>query len=136
MKSIADILSKFNPKEDKYVSREFQTFGIHLAEKLGDPRKKALYIKYAKHIPRSILEEALRFVVDANARNKGALFMWKLKELQAFTKYPIPKREKKKSEKERLAEIDVAEAEDAKPKKKPRKKRALPLEDELFQNTF
>lgn len=132
MKSIGDILTKFNPKEDKYVSTEFQTFGIYLADKLGDPRKKALYIKYAKHIPRAILEEALRFVVDSNARNKGALFMWKLKELEAFTKYPLPKRQKKKTEKERLDEIDAQEAKLAKPAKKPRKKRALPLEQELF----
>ena len=85
MQSVRDILKKFNPFEDKYVSREFQTFGIHLANKLGDERRKGLYMKLAKTIPRAILEEALRFVVDANARNKPALFMWKLKELNAFS---------------------------------------------------
>jgi len=31
---------------------------------------------------RSILEKALSFVVDSNAHNKGALFMWKLKKLK------------------------------------------------------
>jgi len=86
MQSIRDILKKFNPLEDKYVSREFQTFGIHLANKLGDTRRKGLYMKLAKIIPRAILEEALRFVIDANARNRAALFMWKLKELKAFDK--------------------------------------------------
>ena len=84
--SIGDILKKFNPLEDKYVSRVFQTFGIHLAKKLSDERRKGLYMKLAKTVPRAILEEALRFVVDANARNKAALFMWKLKELKAFDK--------------------------------------------------
>ena len=84
MQSVADILKKFNPVKDKYVSREFQTFGIHLSEKLGDTRRKGVYMKLAKTIPRAILEEALRFVIDANARNKAALFMWKLKELKAF----------------------------------------------------
>lgn len=84
MQSVRDILKKFNPLEDKYVSREFQTFGIHLAKKLGDDRRKGLYMKLAKTIPRAILEEALRFVIDANARNRAALFMWKLKELKAF----------------------------------------------------
>ncbi|MCX7955646.1 MAG: hypothetical protein N2593_00855, partial [Patescibacteria group bacterium] len=65
---------------------EFQAFGIYLAEKLGEPRKKSLYIKLAKTIPRPILEEALRFVIDSNAKKKGALFMWKLKEMGAFKK--------------------------------------------------
>lgn len=84
MQSVKDILKKFNPIEDKYVSREFQTFAIHLSKKLQDERRKSLYMKLAKTIPRAILEEALRFVIDANARNKAALFMWKLKELKAF----------------------------------------------------
>lgn len=89
MQSVRDILKKFNPLEDKYVSREFQTFGIHLAKKLGDERRKGLYMKLAKTVPRAILEEALRFVIDANARNRAALFMWKLKELNAFEKSNI-----------------------------------------------
>jgi len=83
MQTVGDILKKFNPLEDKYVSREFQSYGVYLAEKLGDKRK-GLYIKFAKTIPRPVLEQALRFVVDSNARSKGALFMWKLKELGAF----------------------------------------------------
>ena len=84
MQSVRDILKKFNPVEDKYVSREFQTFGIYLSEKLQDPKRKSLYIRMAKTIPRTVLEVALRFVVDSRARNKAALFMWKLKELKAF----------------------------------------------------
>lgn len=84
MKTIRDILEHFNPLEDKYISREYQSFGVHLAEKLQDERRKSLYIKLAKTHPRPVLEQALRFVVDSNARNKGALFMWKLKELGAF----------------------------------------------------
>lgn len=89
MQSVRDILKKFNPLEDKYVSREFQTFAIHLSKKLGDERRKSLYMKLAKTVPRAILEEALRFVIDANARNRAALFMWKLKELNAFNKSNI-----------------------------------------------
>jgi len=84
MKTIKDILKHFNPLEDKYISREYQSFGVHLAQKLQDERGKSLYIKLAKTHPRPVLEQALRFVVDSNARNKGALFMWKLKELGAF----------------------------------------------------
>ena len=86
MQSVRDVLKKFDPISDKYVSREYQSFGVHLAEKLEDPRHKSLYIKFAKTIHRPILENALRFVIDAKANSKAALFMWKLKELGAFQK--------------------------------------------------
>lgn len=86
MQTIKDILKKFDPMEDKYISREFQAFGVHLAEKLGDEKHKSLYIRLAKTIPRPILEQAYRFVIDSKAKSKGALFMWKLKEMGAFTK--------------------------------------------------
>jgi len=92
MKTIKDILKNFNPMEDKYISREYQSFGVHLSEKLQDEPRKSLYIKLAKTIPRPILEQALRFVVDSHARRKGALFMWKLKELGAFKNSPKPKK--------------------------------------------
>lgn len=84
MQTVRDILKKFNPLEDRYLSREFQAFGVYLSEKLEDTRRKSLYIKLAKTIPRPVLEQALRYVVDSNARRKGALFMWKLKQLNAF----------------------------------------------------
>ena len=82
MKSVQQILKNFNPTTDKYVSREFQSYGIHLAEELDDYKHKSLYIKLAKTTHRSILERALSFCIDSNAKNKGALFMWKLKQLK------------------------------------------------------
>lgn len=82
MKSIKDILENFNPTKDKYISREYQSYGVHLAEELGDYKHKSLYIKLSRDVPRPILEQALRFVSDSNARNKAALFMWKMKELR------------------------------------------------------
>lgn len=123
MKSLADILAKFNPKEDKYISSEYQLYGVFLAEKLGDTRRKGLYIKYAKLLPRPILEKAYQFVIDSKARNMGALFMWKLKEMGVFEKFKL------RSEKKPTKKID----DDSKPKVvKPRKKRAQAHEDELF----
>lgn len=83
MKSVGQILKKFDPVKDKYISREFQSFGIHLAEELDDYKHRSLYIKLAKTVHRSILEKALSFVVDSNARNKVALFMWKVGQLKA-----------------------------------------------------
>ncbi|MEK7534471.1 MAG: hypothetical protein AAB600_03985 [Patescibacteria group bacterium] len=82
MQSIRRILKNFDPQKDKYISREFQSYGIHLAEELDDYKHRSLYIKLAKTVHRSILEKAFSFVIDSNARNKGALFMWKLKQLK------------------------------------------------------
>lgn len=83
MQSIKHILAKFNPLEDKYISREFQKYGYDLAEELGDLKRKALYIKLAKEVPRVLLEQARNFVKDARARSKPRLFMWKLKQLRS-----------------------------------------------------
>jgi len=82
MQKIGDILVKFNPLEDKYISREFQSYGIYLSESLEDYKHKALYIRLAKTVPRAILEKALSFVKDANARSRAKLFMWKIKKLR------------------------------------------------------
>ena len=83
MFSIGDILKDIDLEKDKYISREFQDYGYRLAEELGDLKHKALYIKLAKETPRVLLEEARSFVKDApNVRNRGRLFMWKLKELR------------------------------------------------------
>lgn len=68
--------------EDKYISREFQSYGIYLAETLNDYKHKSLYIRLAKTVPRAILEKAMSFVKDAHATSKPKLFMWKMKELR------------------------------------------------------
>lgn len=67
-----------------YAHHEFQDYGIYLSEVLHDPKHKALYIKYAKEKPRSVLEKAKGFAKDYNTKsvNRGKLFMWKLKELE------------------------------------------------------
>ena len=83
MQSIKQILDdKKAGEKNKYVSREFQDYGYRLAAELGDMKHKSLYIKLAKTVDRAILEACKRFVMDSNADNKGALFMWKMKELK------------------------------------------------------
>ena len=81
MKSIKSLLTNFSPVTDKHVTRDFQEYGLRLAEDLCDPKRKALYIKLAKTTPKILLDSALTFVKDARARNPAALFMWKLKQL-------------------------------------------------------
>ncbi|MBI4067273.1 hypothetical protein HY407_02725 [Candidatus Gottesmanbacteria bacterium] len=101
MKKIGDILVKFNPLEDKYISREFQAYGVYLTEKLNDLKHKPLYMRLAKTLPRAILEKALSYVMDANVDRKGALFMWKLKELGAWGNKLKIKNEKLKIERKK-----------------------------------
>lgn len=83
MQDLKSILGNVNlDSRDKYLSREFQKYGIYLAERLGDMQHKSLYIKMAKETDRKILDEALSFVMDANAKSKARLFMWKVGQLK------------------------------------------------------
>ena len=83
LQPISSILQKFT-LDDKggRITREFQDFGYRLAKDLDDDAHKSLYIKMAKTVERSILEEARSFVLDANAKSKARLFMWKVGELK------------------------------------------------------
>ncbi len=88
MQKVSDVLNKYKLDDtDKYVSREFQKYAYDLAQELGDMPHKSLYMKLAKETPRGLLESARSFVKDAeNARSKGRLFMWKLKQLKQLKK--------------------------------------------------
>lgn len=97
MQTVGDVLTRFNPLEDKYISREFQSYGYFLAEILNDLKHRSIYMKLAKTMPRALLEKALSYVRDANVKRKGALFMWKLKEMGAWKKNDKEAPKKKKT---------------------------------------
>lgn len=79
-KAIAEVKFKNRPKN---ISKEFQMYGVYLAESLDDTKHYSLYIKLAKEIDRKILEEALNFTKGYyEAKSKAKIFMWKLKELR------------------------------------------------------
>ena len=84
LESIKEILAAKNFLDrKKYITKEFQDFGLRLAKELGDERHKSLYIKLAKTVPRQLLEEARIFIKDAsNVKSKARLFMWKIKQLK------------------------------------------------------
>ena len=86
MQKVSQILKSFDPTKDKYISRDFQAFGLYLAEEMEDPKNKGMYIKLAKINHRAVLERALSFVKDSNADNKVALFLWKLKQIKTEAK--------------------------------------------------
>lgn len=96
---LGDILAKYQARDDgpptegrfgevnKYISQEFQDYGYRLAVDLDDLKHKALYIKLAKTVDRSILERARQFAIDAfTANSRAKLFMWKMKELKNSVK--------------------------------------------------
>ena len=84
MKSIKRIIGETKFKDrPKNISHEFQMYGVFLAESLQDTKHYSLYIKLAKLLPRSILEEALNFTKGYyGAKSKAKIFMWKLTELR------------------------------------------------------
>jgi len=92
---ISDVLKRFDKKEDKYISREFQKYGYDLAKDLGDLKHKSLYIKLAKEEPRARLERIKHQVLETGkGNNLGKLFMWQLKQAhwqEKLTKNRLPK---------------------------------------------
>lgn len=84
MKSISKILEETKGmKRPKNISREFQQYGVFLAEALGDLQHYSLYMKLAKEVDRKLLEEALNYTKGyLTARSKARVFMWKLEQLK------------------------------------------------------
>lgn len=85
MKSISKAIAETKFKDrPKNISKEFQMYGVYLAESLQDTKRYSLYIKLAKTIDRHILEEALSFTKGyTSAKSKPRVFMWKLSELKS-----------------------------------------------------
>lgn len=72
-------------KRGKYIKKEFQAYGLQLAEELSDWKNRSLYIRLAKTHPRPLLEKARLFIKDqtrGSVKSKARLFMWKLKQLK------------------------------------------------------
>lgn len=84
MKKIGQIIdNQKHPDRPKNLSTEFQVYGVYLAEELNDTKHYSLYIKLAKVTPRTLLDEALTYTKGyLNAKNKGKVFMWRLKQLK------------------------------------------------------
>jgi len=82
---IVDVLGKYDLEETKQrrISREFQDYAYRLAVALDDVAHVPIYMRLVKNAPREVIEKAKSFVMDSNARSKGKLFMWKVKELRS-----------------------------------------------------
>ena len=97
--SLQQLLQNYAVKNDddpKYIAHEFQDYAYRLAMELTNPEDRetiGMLMRMAKRKPRGILDQALSYVKDAQAKNKVALFLWKVKEI-----------EKEKREKEKTTE--------------------------------
>ena len=100
--AISDILKQYQAKTDnKYISKEFQDYAYRLAMDLGgqNPRQTiSMCMRLVKNKPRGLIESAHQYVRDAKARNKIALFLWKLKELEKESQAKKEKKAKIKPE--------------------------------------
>jgi|GEM_PF-920151 len=109
-------------KQENYISQEFQDYGYRLALRLNDLPKKAIYIRFAKEVPRALLEDAAAFASTySTARVPGKVFLWKLKGLMQeykekhpeFRMAPIPRKKraakvKKEKELKGMAKVEKA----------------------------
>lgn len=74
---------KEQEKSRRYVHHEFQDYAYRLASDLGDLQHKAIYMRLAKTVPRTLLEQAAAFALGYfHEKNKGKIFMWKLQEIR------------------------------------------------------
>lgn len=96
MRSIGKIIDDTRFKNrPKNLSKEFQVYGVYLAEQLDDTKRYSMYIKLAKQYDRGILEEALNFAKGYNAaKSKPRVFMWKLTQLRKLQKELHPNENK------------------------------------------
>jgi hypothetical protein len=68
----------------KYVTKEYQQYGLEIASRLNDMEHRSLYIKLAKEEDRNIIERAIMFTMDyPKVQSRARVFMWKLKEIRA-----------------------------------------------------
>lgn len=72
---------KLEVKRKSNVSREYQSYGCRVAEKLGVKNPSSI-IKAARDLPRGAFEQALSFTLDyPAARDRQKIFFWKVNQI-------------------------------------------------------
>lgn len=67
----------------KFITKEYQQYGLQIASRLNDMEHRSLYIKLAKEEDRNVIEKAISFAMDyPKVNSKAKVFMWKLKEIR------------------------------------------------------
>jgi len=100
--SLQDLLKEYQTgPSNTHISQEFQDYAYRLAMAIGtgpeDRETISLCMRIVKTKPRGLVERAHSFIADAPARNKVALFLWKLKELEKEKRESQEKKPKEES---------------------------------------
>lgn len=66
----------------RHPNHEFQAYGYKLAFDLNDLENLKIYMRLAKNVERSLLEQAYAYAIDSNVENKAKIFLWKVKDLR------------------------------------------------------
>jgi len=88
LETAKSILSSYNLLDQQQIDKkrkpknEFQAYAYRLANDLRDLDNLQIYMRLAKNVERSLMERAYSFVSDSTSKEKGKLFLWKLKLLR------------------------------------------------------
>lgn len=74
---------KWQAPVNKRVNTPEQLQALRLAQDLQDEAHKEIYLSLCKRYQPGLIEEARRFISDAQAENRAKLFMWKIRQLNA-----------------------------------------------------
>lgn len=66
----------------RHPKHEFQAYAYRLASDLDDVKNLQIYMRLAKNVERTLLEQAYSYCIDSNATDKGRVFLWKVKEIR------------------------------------------------------
>ncbi|MCL2110271.1 hypothetical protein FWH30_01680 [Microgenomates group bacterium] len=70
-------------KINKHIQNPIQLRALQLADKFSDRKNKVMYLNVCKTLSDVLIDQAEQFATDAPTDTKGALFMWKIKQLRS-----------------------------------------------------
>lgn len=86
IQSAKDILINYdiigNKDKNRHPKHEFQAYAYRLASDLQDLPRLQIYMRLAKTVERSLLEQAYAYTIDSLSDDKGKVFLWKVKQLR------------------------------------------------------
>jgi hypothetical protein len=85
VKSAKELLLDYDILKDgdtQAPRHEFQSYAYRLAYDLNDLENLKIYMRLAKNIERTLLEQAYAYAIDTDTKNKAKIFFWKVKDLR------------------------------------------------------
>ncbi|BCX13927.1 MAG: hypothetical protein KatS3mg085_459 [Candidatus Dojkabacteria bacterium] len=67
---------------NRHPKHEFQAYAYRLAHDLNDLVNLKIYMRLAKNVERTLLEQAYAYAIDSKTEEKAKIFLWKVKDLR------------------------------------------------------